>query len=75
MPGGATTANPYYAFIADVGAIAMGATTYEWILEHDRAPGPTATAGWVFTHHDLPVQEGAAILHDHPRVAGRSTRR
>ena len=25
----------YDAFIADVGALAMGATTYEWILDHE----------------------------------------
>lgn len=32
------TANPYESFIADVGAIAMGAATYEWVLAHDQGP-------------------------------------
>src|SRR5436190_78519 len=27
----------YGAFIADVGAMAMGSTTYEWILDHEFA--------------------------------------
>ena len=30
-PGGG---NDYTAFIADIGAIAMGSTTYEWVLAH-----------------------------------------
>jgi dihydrofolate reductase len=61
MPGGDDEANPYDAFIADVGAIAMGATTYEWILEHDSGPWPYRQTAWVFTHRDLPGKEGADI--------------
>jgi dihydrofolate reductase len=53
--------NPYPSFIEDVGAIAMGATTYEWVLEHDEGPWPYAVPAWVFTHRDLPAKEGAAI--------------
>ena len=34
----------YAAFIAEVGAIAMGSTTYEWILEHEFA-GRTRPSG------------------------------
>lgn len=62
MPGGDDEANPYPAFIREVGALAMGATTYEWINRHH--PGewyyedrPT----WVFTHRELPVIEGANL--------------
>jgi dihydrofolate reductase len=58
----------YNAFIADVGARAMGSTTYEWILDHEfsgKDPSewrwvyeqPT----WVFTHRELPVVPDAAI--------------
>ena len=50
-------------FIGGVGAMAMGASTYEWVLGHE--PGmlesPEAWRGyyadrpcWVFTHRDLP---------------------
>jgi dihydrofolate reductase len=42
----------YDAFIAEVGAIAMGATTYEWILGHSEA-WPYEQPSWVFTHRQL----------------------
>jgi dihydrofolate reductase len=56
-------------FFAGVGAMAMGRTTYEWVLAHERvldAPekwrrwyGDTPTS--VFAHADLPAVPGAAI--------------
>ena len=52
----------YGDFIAGVGAMAMGATTYEWILDHEFAGKDPAEwkwqydiACWVFTHRELPV--------------------
>jgi dihydrofolate reductase len=56
-------------FFAEVGAMAMGATTYEWVLEHDRLlENPDKWQGyygdtpcWVFTHRDLPAIPGAAL--------------
>ncbi len=52
----------YGAFISDVGAIAMGSTTYEWILDHEFSGKETAewkwpydVPSWVFTHRQLPV--------------------
>jgi dihydrofolate reductase len=50
----------YDTFIKDIGAVAMGRTTYEWILKHE---GPDITwpytvPSWVFTHHELPPVEG-----------------
>jgi dihydrofolate reductase len=64
-PGGALA---YEAFIEEVGAIAMGATTYEWILGHEfsgKEPSewrwPYDVPCWVFTHRDLPVVPHAAI--------------
>ncbi|WP_446665220.1 dihydrofolate reductase family protein [Flexivirga sp. B27] len=56
-------------FIESVGALVMGATTYTWVLEHEKVleqPGkwrewyadrPT----WVFTHRDLPAIPGVPI--------------
>ena len=56
-------------FMADVGAMAMGSTTYEWILEHDNlleepekwqgyyAERPT----WVFSTRELPTIPGANL--------------
>ena len=63
-------ADPGWAsFFGAVGAMAMGATTYEWVHEHedlDRHPErwTDAYAGvpcWVFTHRDLPVVAGADV--------------
>ncbi|MDX2702899.1 dihydrofolate reductase family protein [Streptomyces sp. PA03-6a] len=59
----------FRAFFAGVGAFAMGATTYEWILDHDRLlerPGKWTeyygtTPAWVFTHRDLPAVPGADV--------------
>jgi dihydrofolate reductase len=58
----------YAEFIAGVGALAMGATTYEWILEHEYAGKPQdewvwpyELPGWVFTHRELTVVPNASI--------------
>jgi dihydrofolate reductase len=58
----------YGAFIADVGALAMGSTTYEWILDHEFAgkdpaewKWPYVIPSWVFTHRQLPVVPEAKI--------------
>jgi dihydrofolate reductase len=58
----AEDANPYETFIADVGALAMGATTYEWVQRHDQGPwayGDRPT--WVFTHRELAPIDGAVL--------------
>jgi dihydrofolate reductase len=58
----------YEAFIADVGALAMGSTTYEWILDHEFAgkdpaewKWPYDIPGWVFTHRRLPVVPNSGV--------------
>jgi len=57
----------YAEFIAGVGALAMGSTTYEWILDHESQGGRTEPTWaydqpcWVFTHRDLPVVPGADV--------------
>jgi len=58
----------YTGFIAGVGALAMGSTTYEWILRYEFRGGDL-TAGtwpyrqpvWVFTSRDLPAVPGADV--------------
>jgi dihydrofolate reductase len=64
-PGGPQN---YADFIAGVSAIAMGATTYEWILDHEFAgkdpadwKWPYDVPCWVFTHRGLTAVPGAAI--------------
>ena len=49
----------YEDFIAEVGALAMGATTYEWIL--DNASWPYQQPSWVFTHRELPTVSDAQV--------------
>jgi dihydrofolate reductase len=52
----------YDAFIAEVGALAMGATTYRWILDHaGDEPWPYSMPAWVFTHRDLGRVDGADL--------------
>lgn len=58
----------YAPFIAEVGALAMGSSTYEWLLTHhiklDSAqPGawPYEQPTWVFTSRQLPLIPGANI--------------
>ncbi len=58
----------YPDFIRDIGALAMGSATYEWMLRH--AVGPEATSpepwpyeqpSWVFSTRTLPRVPGADI--------------
>jgi dihydrofolate reductase/catechol 2,3-dioxygenase-like lactoylglutathione lyase family enzyme len=58
----------YPEFIADVGALAMGASTYEWMLRNADAvaaevgsPWPYTQPVWIFTYRELPKVEGADI--------------
>lgn len=75
----------YPEFITEVGALAMGSTTYEWILRHsemvERELGsawPYTQPTWVFTSRQLPGVPGADIrfvnrpvrdVHDEMRTA------
>jgi dihydrofolate reductase len=51
----------YDRFMADVGAIIMGSTTYEYILGADEPWGYGSTPVWVLTSRDLPSVPGADI--------------
>ena len=64
----------YPTFIKNVGAIAMGSTTYEWVVEHEdliQNPGkwPYEIPTWVFSSRNLPVIEGADIRFVRGNVA------
>jgi dihydrofolate reductase len=50
----------YATFESSVGALAMGSTTYRWVLEHDRDDEgrprwPYEQPCWVFAHSQLPL--------------------
>jgi dihydrofolate reductase len=58
----------YAAFIEHIGAVAMGATTYAWILQHEFAEKDSAEwkwpydqPSWVFTHRELRDVPGADL--------------
>ncbi len=55
-------AEHYKAFISGVGALAMGAATYEFVLGQKMETWPYAgIPTWVFTHRQLPGFPGADI--------------
>jgi dihydrofolate reductase len=43
----------YGEFIATIGAMAMGRTTYEWVLDNEGGAWPYELPTWVFSHRDL----------------------
>ncbi|MFC5435977.1 dihydrofolate reductase family protein [Rhodanobacter umsongensis] len=58
----------YPAFISQIGAIAMGSSTYEWLLRHAVKPGsvdegawPYSQPTWVFSSRKLDAPAGADI--------------
>lgn len=68
FPLGDIEQTSYADFIRDVGAAAMGSSTYEWMLRHlmgadadPPQPWPYKDATWVFTSRTLPTVPGADI--------------
>lgn len=60
VPG---VAEHYRTFLAGVGAVAMGADTYRFVLDEGLAEWPYPNQRtWVFTHRDLPVPPGADVV-------------
>lgn len=68
FPLGDSGDSGYSEFIRDVGALAMGSRTYEWILRNVDlveaevgSPWPYDQPAWVFTSRDLPTVDGADV--------------
>ena len=68
FPLGDISETSYPAFIESVGAIAMGSSTYEWILrnagsvsEQTGSAWPYTQPTWVFTSRKLPTLDGANV--------------
>ena len=68
FPLGDLETTSYPSFIRDVGALAMGSATYEWMLRHVVGPAaqrpepwPYTQPAWVFSSRTLPALPGADI--------------
>lgn len=68
FPLGDVNETSYPQFIQEVGALAMGSATYEWMLRHVVKPGsaepgewPYQQPAWVFSHRELPGVPNADI--------------
>jgi dihydrofolate reductase len=76
FPLGDPGASGYPEFIAGVGALAMGASTYAWMLrnagkveEETGAAWPYTQPVWIFSHRPLPAIEGADLRFVQGEVA------
>lgn len=68
FPLGDVNDTSYPSFVAEVGALAMGSSTYEWMLRHAQtvaaetgSPWPYTQPTWVFSSRNLPPVPGAAL--------------
>lgn len=68
FPLGDINDTSYPRFITEVGALAMGSATYEWMLRHANkvaetagSPWPYTQPTWVFSRRHLPAIPGADI--------------
>ena len=66
VPGASEAEGDVERFVAGVGAIVMGSTTYEWLLRHERMverpeKWPYAQASFVFSTRTLPAIPGADV--------------
>lgn len=68
FPLGDLESSSYPEFIAEVGALAMGSATYEWLIRYaDKvadetgSPWPYEQPAWIFSSRRLPAIDGADI--------------
>jgi len=74
---GGEESGDFATFFAGVGAMVMGATTYEWVVAHDDLVGSPEkwrewygdTPCWVVTHRELTPIEGAVLTFTRGDVA------
>ncbi|GAT72881.1 dihydrofolate reductase family protein [Microbacterium hydrocarbonoxydans] len=59
----------YPAFEKTIGALAMGASTYEWVMRHEEGRWGYTQPTWVFTHRALEAPEGADIRFTREDIA------
>lgn len=59
----------YQEFERGMGALAMGASTYEWVMRHEQGTWGYTQPTWVFTHRDLDRPEQGDIRFTQGDVA------
>lgn len=87
FPLGDLNNSSYPEFIAEVGALAMGSASYEWMVRNadqvakeTGSPWPYSQPAWVFSSRKLPAIDGAEVyfangdvhkVHSEMRVAAK----
>lgn len=75
FPLGDINNSSYPKFISEVGALAMGSATYEWMVrnadqvtEETGSLWPYSQPAWIFSSRKLPIIDGADIHFTHGNV-------
>lgn len=75
FPLGNLESSSYPDFISEVGALAMGSATYEWMIRNaERVTSETGSAwpysqpAWIFSSRKLPIIKGADIKFVHGNI-------
>lgn len=58
----------YPEFVKGIGALAMGASTYEWVMRHENGAWGYEQPTWVFSHRALEIPDGADVRITHDDV-------
>ncbi|MFJ6427661.1 dihydrofolate reductase family protein [Microbacterium maritypicum] len=51
----------YTGFERNIGALAMGSSTYEWVMRHEEGRWGYSQPTWVFTHRRLDLPKGGDV--------------
>ncbi|MGS0560592.1 dihydrofolate reductase family protein [Microbacterium aurugineum] len=51
----------YNAFEKNIGALAMGSSTYEWVMRHEGGRWGYSQPTWVFSHRELQLPQNADV--------------
>lgn len=51
----------YNAFEKTIGALAMGSSTYEWVMRHEGGRWSYTQPTWVFTHRELELPDAGDV--------------